>query len=151
MGNIANDADFRKAIEQLPAADQRKLAMLFVEDVLEVAEDAKLKKVAAEARTAASEEDKAENLKAARRVTLDCHTRCGAEGDWKAQADYFIARALIEAVTPPEKGKSGRAAWQAAMAARMVRTCLAIDAEVENSDNTAQRQYDVASKFLASK
>lgn len=151
MTKIVNDAEFRAALGTLSGAQQRRLAMQFVDAVLPVAEDAKLKKVAEEARAAGDEAAQAEVQKAARRVVLDCHTRCGAEGDWKAQADYFIARALIEAIAPPEKGKPGNAAWQAAMAARMVRTCRAIDAGDDAADSERQRQYDIASNFLATK
>jgi hypothetical protein len=147
MAEIANDAAFRQALDALSPADQRQLALVFVEAGLDLGTDERLAKVARAVQDAASDEERLDALKIARRSALDSHTRCGAEGDWAAQADYFLARGLIEALSPIEGGKSGNPAWQAAMAVRMARTCHAIKDESMTAEQESKRQYDLLNIF----
>ena len=115
MTHIDNDAEFRRALDDLDPARQRQLAARFVENVLALCSDERIARVLRVAgNSEASEDELAEALKTARATTFDCHTRCGSEGDWAEQAGYFVARAATAALTPTGQMPSGPA-WQAAL------------------------------------
>jgi hypothetical protein len=151
MTQISNDIEFRKAIDSLDFTKQRALAGLLVKNVLELCDDKRITHVVETAiNTDASDAELAAALNEARTTTLDCHTRCGAEGDWKAQAGYFVARAATAAVTPKSQSKGGGPAWQAAMSCRMARTSMLIDAENTGTSNESEQQYQILSDYLKS-
>ena len=151
MTQITNDSDFRKAIESLDYDKQRAVAGLFVKNVLALCDDERISRVADVAMNASvSANELASALKTARAATFDCHTRCGSEGDWQAQAGYFVARAATAAVTPESQSKGGGPAWQTAMSCRMARTSMQIDAEDVTASNESEQQYQILSDFLNS-
>jgi len=151
MTQISNDIEFRKAIDSLDFTKQRVLAGLLVKNVLELCDDKRITHVVETAiNTDASDAELAAALKEARATTMDCHTRCGAEGDWKAQAGYFVARAATAAVTPESQSKGGGPAWQAAMSSRMARTSMLIDVEESATSNESEQQYQILSDYLNS-
>ncbi len=130
MSDMCNDKEFRKTLESLDPLQQREVAVMFVNHVLELSDDKRLDrvlKVAADG--GATDEELAAALKTAHAVTFDSHARCGAEGHWSEQAGYFVARAAVAAVTPPAHARVGGPAWQAAMSARMAFTTSLIDDE----------------------
>ena len=151
MTQISNDIEFRKAIDSLDFTKQRALAGLLVKNVLELCDDKRITHVVETAiNTDASDAELAAALNEARTTTLDCHTRCGAEGDWKAQAGYFVARAATAAVTPKSQSKGGGPAWQAAMSCRMARTSMLIGEENTGTSNESEQQYQILSDYLKS-
>ena len=152
MTQINNDKEFKQAIQSLTYDQQRLVAASFVGHVLSLCTDDRLQRVLDVAcDSGASQNDLSNALKSAKAVTLDSHTRCGAEGNWTDQAGYFVARAAVAAVTPEAQSKGGGPAWQAAMSSRMAKTSIQID-----NDNTAvelnenQWQYETLSEFLNS-
>ena len=151
MTQITNDSEFRKAIESLDFNKQRVVAGLLVKNVLDLCDDERIARVTDIATHAsASEDELASALKTARAATLDCHARCGSEGDWQAQAGYFVARGATAAVTPESQSKGGGPAWQAAMSCRMARTSMQIDAEEVSASNENEQQYNILSDYLNS-
>jgi len=123
MSEMCNDKQFRKSLESLDSAQQREIAVIFVNHVLELCDDKRLDRVLKVAGdTAATEEELAAVLKIAHAATFDSHARCGAEGHWSEQAGYFVARAAVAAVTAQAHSRAGGPAWQAAMSARMAFT-----------------------------
>lgn len=151
MTQINNDSDFRKAIESLDFDKQRVLAGLFVKNVLGLCDDKRVPHITDVALDAnASDDELASALKTARAATFDCHTRCGSEGDWEAQAGYFVARAATAAVTPASQSKAGGPAWQAAMSSRMARTSIQINAEDVSTSDESQQQYQILTDYLNS-
>ena len=151
MTHISNDLEFRKAIDSLDFTRQRVLAGLLVKNVLELCDDKRITRVVETAmNTDASDAELAASLSDARAATLDCHTRCGAEGDWKAQAGYFVARAATAAVTPKSQTKGGGPAWQAAMSSRMARTSILIGEENTSTSHESEQQYQILSDYLNS-
>jgi phage protein D len=151
MTQISNDIEFRKAIDSLDFTRQRVLAGLLVKNVLELCDDKRITRVVETATNAdASGTELSAALKDARAATLDCHTRCGAEGDWRAQAGYFVARAATAAVTPEAQSKGGGPAWQAAMSSRMARTSILIDNEEQATSHESEQQYRILAEFLNS-
>jgi len=153
MTSISNDSEFRQALEALDNTRQRVVAARFVEHVLDLTSDERLALVTkTAAKSAASDAELAAALGSARAATFDSHTRCGSEGDWSAQAGYFVARAAAAAVTPPGQLPGG-GAWQAAVSSRMARTCetIARDATAGTpGGGESAAQYRILSEFLDS-
>ena len=151
MAQITSESGFKEAINSLDLTQQRVVAGLFVKNVLELCDDARITHVAdIAANPDASSEELADALKSARAATIDCHARCGSEGDWRAQAGYFVARAAAAALTPESQSKGGGPAWQAAMSSRMARTSIQIDAEEVSSNDESASQYQILSDYLNS-
>jgi hypothetical protein len=150
MAQITNETEFRRALEGLDAARQRAVAALFVKNVLPLCDDERIERVTnIAAREDAPEDHLTEALRTARIATTECHARCGAEGDWKAQAGYFVARAVVAALTPAGQIPGGQA-WQAAMSSRMARTCESIASGRDLAGQESREQYRVLADFLNS-
>lgn len=153
MSQINNDADFKQVLQKLDAAQQRTVAALFVEHVMSLNNDDRIERVVkVAADNSATEGEILDALRSAKAATMDCSTRCGAEGNWTDQAGYFVARAAVAAMTPVAQSKAGGPAWQAAMSSRMAQTSILIDDESdevpEHSEN--EWQYDILSSYLQS-
>ena len=151
MSQINNDTDFRKALMGLNTEDQRAVAAKFVEHVLTLSNDERLKRVVKTAGdTHASEDELSSALKSARAATFDSHARCGSEGSWAEQAGYFVARAAVAAVTPKAQSGVEGVALQAAMSSRMARTSMFINDEAgELSSQTENEwQFQALSEYL---
>ncbi|NOQ89141.1 MAG: hypothetical protein GQ550_09475, partial [Gammaproteobacteria bacterium] len=128
MSQITNDAEFKQTLQNLDATQQRMVAAMFVEHVLALSDDDRIKravKVATD--SSVSEGEISDALRSAKAATFDCSTRCGAEGNWTDQAGYFVARAAVAVLTPPAQSKSGGPAWQAALSCRIAQTSIQID------------------------
>lgn len=152
MTTISNDTEFRQALEALEYSRQRQLAGMFVQNILALSADDRIKRVVKAALDAEANADElATELKSVKAATFDSHARCGSEGDWKAQAGYFVARAATAAVTPEGQCKAGGPAWQAAMSCRMARTSMAIDAEEVTASDEGEQQYRILSDYLDGK
>ncbi len=151
MTAISNDTELRAALDGLDAVGQRVVAARFVEHVLDLASDERLALVTrTAANNAATDSELVAALSSARAATFDSHTRCGSEGDWSAQAGYFVARAAAAAVTPAGQLPGG-SAWQAAVSSRMARTCetIARDAAADNPATAeSAAQYRILSEYL---
>ena len=153
MNQISNDIEFKQVLQNLDAAKQRTVAALFVEHVMSLNNDDRIERVVkVAADNSATEGEVSDALRSAKAATMDCSTRCGAEGNWTDQAGYFVARAAVAAMTPVAQSKAGGPAWQAAMSSRMAQTSILIDddsGEVpEHSEN--EWQYDILSSYLQS-
>ena len=151
MSQISNDTEFKQALLTLDAKQQRTVAVMFVEHVLSLCKDERIERVVKVGTDdSASEGEISDALRSARAATMDCSTRCGAEGNWTDQAGYFVARAAVAAVTPVTQSKSASPAWQAAMSCRMAQTSILID---EDSDDVPEHsenewQYSILSDYL---
>jgi hypothetical protein len=145
---ITTDADFRKELEQLSLAQQRRVGAAFVRNVLELTADPAVGKVvdaAANAETIA-EDELALAFRNAKAAALESHTRCGADCDWSSQAGYFVARAASALVAPAKEAKSP--AWEAAANARMARTCGMIESADQTMHEESEAQYRILEQFL---
>lgn len=150
MSQITSDAEFKQALNDLSAKQQRVVAAIFVEHVLSLSNDDRVKravKVAADENVNTDEISGA--LKSVKAAIMDSSTRCGADGNWTDQAGYFVTRAAVAALTPQAQSKSNPA-WQAAASCRMARTSIEIDSESDKEpDHTETKwQYDILSKHL---
>ena len=151
MTQINNDIDFKSAIAALDYVKQRELAALFANNVIDLANDeqlARLAKVALD--NNASDNELAAAQKSAKAITFDSHARCGSEGDWKEQGGYFVARAVTAALTPESQCRCGGPAWQSAMSCRMARTSVLIDEHKPATSDESEQQYQILNNVLNS-
>lgn len=149
MSAISNDSEFRAALEALDITKQRAVGALFVENVIDLADDPRINNALAAARDSELSEE-AMNLarRGIKAASLEAHTRCGSDGEWSDQAGYFVARAA-EACIEPEGRSSGKGpAWKAAMSARMARTCLAAESDEDSHDSESAAQYQILASYL---
>ena len=151
MTQISNDTEFRQSISQLDYNKQRGLAGMFVNNVISLSTDERVDRIVNVAlNNDASDGELASSLKTAKAATVDCHTRCGSEGDWKEQAGYFVARAATAAMMPESQNRGGGPAWQAAMSCRMARTSELIDNDNSSDNDEIEQQYQILSDYLNS-
>lgn len=150
---ISNDPEMKAALEGMDQTQQRLLGAQLVQSVMDLCTDTRIEHALNTALDAEAAEDQ---LKAAHKsvnqAVLDSHARCGAEGDWKDQANYFVGRALAACLAPQVRSESKSPAWQAALTCRMARTSAAIDQTTDPDSNApaqeTTRQYVILSRFL---
>lgn len=144
---ISNDSEFKASLSGLPRARQRQVAARFAENVLVLYPDARVKGAINSAkRTDITDAELAAAFQSAKSASVESFTRCGHECDWNDQAGHFVAEAGLACVQPAEPG--GNPAWDAAMQARMARTCetIAVGRGTDNAEATAQ--YRILAEFL---
>jgi hypothetical protein len=149
MTSINNEIQFREVAGTLDGNLQRQLAAQFTEHVLELTDDSRIvNNVGVASDPSATTSELAASFKTVKAATIESHTRCGSEGDWKAQAAYFVARAC-EAALMPEGYKKAGPALQAATSARMARTAYSIDTDTDSETGEREAQYQILNHFLS--
>ena len=146
MPAISNDSELRQLIDSLGFEDQRALGMKFVQSVIDLTPDPRLKKALETALApGVTDPEVEEAYKTAKATSTATYTACGRDTDWMAQAEHFVAAALQAALAPADQlpGRS-TAAWKAAMQARMARNCAMIETGQASADSESQRQYKIA-------
>ena len=151
MSDVSNDAQMREAIGGLEVPLQRALAARFIEHVLSLTEDERIKRVLKIAAHADADEDQLSSaLRSAKAAALDAHARCGTDGEWNDQAGYFVARAAEAAVAPRVRSYGRGPAWQAARNCRMARTAQATETDEDAHGSESQAQYRILNDYLNS-
>jgi hypothetical protein len=149
MSTISNDPEMKAALEGLDANQQRLLGARLVESVMDLCGDERIDRALKVALDAHADEEAIKVAqKSVNQSVLDSHTRCGAEGDWKDQATYFVGRALASCLSPQVRSGGKSPAWQAALSCRMARTSAAIDQDSDAPLQENTRQYVILSLFL---
>jgi hypothetical protein len=149
MATISNDKAFRAALDGLDVARQREVGAQFVEHVLDLTSDARVQQaLAATGDREISDDAMTLARRTAKAAVLEAHARCGADGEWSEQADYFVARAAEACLKPQDAGSSKNPAWLAAMNARMARTCQAAAGDGESEDDESAAQYEILARYL---
>ncbi|HNQ04450.1 MAG TPA: hypothetical protein PKH69_07535 [Thiobacillaceae bacterium] len=145
--SLHNDSEFKSALATLDLAQQRRVAALCVERVLDLTDDARVRAAVDAARRGDLAEAEAEALhQAAKAARVESFTQCGREADWAAQAGHFVARAAVSCVKAPAQGEN--LAWDAAMHARMARTCQGVAQGSGTETREAEAQYAILDEFL---
>jgi hypothetical protein len=146
---ISNDKDFKSALAGLSISQQRQVAARFVQQVFPLSNDARIRSALdAAGRAGIADAELALAAQAANSARVESFTRCGKETDWGAQAGHFVAKAAVACVKPAEAGDN--LAWDAAMQARVARTCQTV-ADGSGTDNReAEEQYRILEAFLNS-
>ena len=146
---INNDKDFKSALSGLSSAQQRQVAARFVQQVFPLSSDARIKAaldVAGRANITDAELSLASQ--AANSARVESFTRCGKETDWGAQTGHFVARAAVVCVKPA--GAGDNLAWEAAMQARLARTCQTVADGAGTDNREAEAQYRILEAFMNS-
>ncbi len=144
---INNDNEFKAALAALPLARQRQVAVIFTRRVMDLCYDARIKGVllAAE-RDDITEPELLLAEKAAHQVRVRSFGQCGHDTSWSLQSGHFVATAAQCCVRMPLPGVC--IAWEAAMQARLARTCQDV-ADGDGIVNTeAEAQYGLLESFL---
>jgi hypothetical protein len=146
---INNDKDFKTALAGLSTAQQRQVAVRFVQQVFPLSSDARIKAALDTAgRAGIADAELALASQAANSARVESFTRCGKETDWSAQAGHFVAKAAVACVKSAEAGDN--LAWDAAMQARMARTCQTVADGAGTDNREAEAQYRILEVFLNS-
>ncbi|MBT3197778.1 MAG: hypothetical protein HN842_10650 [Gammaproteobacteria bacterium] len=145
---ISNDSQFREILGELGLQEQRRVAALFVDNVLPLSDDQRLLQIVTSLKEGLPEEALSAPFKEAKATSLEAHTRCGTEGDWDEQAAYFVARATQASVEPQLRSGGKNPAWRAAMQSRMARTCLASESDEDSHNSETTAQYIILNNYL---
>ncbi|MEW6676451.1 MAG: hypothetical protein AB1421_00890 [Pseudomonadota bacterium] len=144
---IHNDAEFKAALAGLDTAGQRRAAARFVERVLDLTADGRVKAAVAGAlRGELAETDRDGLFQGANTARVESFTQCGRETDWHAQAGHFVAKGAVACVKAPAAGEN--LAWDAAMHARMARTCQGVASGAGTETREAEAQYTLLNSLL---
>jgi hypothetical protein len=146
---ISNDKEFKKTLAALPIARQRQLAAAFARRVFGLSNDVRVKAALDAAQRAdVTEVELSLVAQAAQSARVESFTQCGKDTGWMAQAGHFVAKAAVACVRAAEEGQN--IAWDAAMQARLARTCQSV-ADGDGTDNSeAEAQYRILETFLTS-
>lgn len=151
MHQFQSDTEFKAALNDLPLNQQRIVGKRFVESVIDLSDNAKVKSAIGfigEPDSSADALD--ENFKAAKAAAIESYTLCGHDADWQRQAAHFVAASAAICLTPKaEADKYRDLAWETAMNARMARTCEKISRGEGADEFEAKRQYEILSEFLS--
>lgn len=146
---VNNDKEFKAALAALPLAESRLLAARFVERVLDLCADRRVRAaVAVAARPELSEDERVAAFQSANTARVESYSPCGHETDWADQSGHFVARAAAACLAIEPAGMSP--AWEAAMQARMARTFHTIATGDGTDNDEAQAQYALLGAFLDS-
>jgi len=146
---ISNDKEFKTALAGLSTSQQRQVAASFVQRVFALSGDIRIKAALdAAARADVSDAELTVLSGAANTARVESFTQCGKETDWSAQAGHFVAKAAVACVKAAEAGSN--LAWDAAMHARMARTCQTVADGAGTENVEAGEQYRLLEAFLNS-
>ena len=146
---ISNDKEFKTTLAGLSTAQQRQVAARFAQRVFPLSNDGRIKAALdAAGRADIADAELALASQAANSARVESFTRCGKETDWSAQAGHFVAKAAVACVKPAEAGDN--LAWDAAMQARMARTCQTVADGAGTDNREAEEQYSILEAFLNS-
>jgi hypothetical protein len=144
---ISNDKDFKAALAGLSTSQQRQIAARFVQRVYPMSNDVRIKAALdVAARSDISDAELTVMYQAANTARVESFTQCGKETDWTAQAGHFVAKAAVACVGAAAPG--GNLAWDAAMQARMARTCETVATGEGTENREAGEQYRILEAFL---
>lgn len=144
---ITNDKDFKATLAGLSAAQQRQVAARFVQRVFDLSKDVRVKAALDVAgRADISDAELTVVSQAANTARVESFTQCGKETDWGAQAGHFVAKAAVACVGAATPVAS--LAWDAAMQARMARTCETVATGEGTENREAEEQYRILEAFL---
>jgi len=160
MATISNENEFKSALAEQPLDRQRQLAAIFIEQVLDLAQDPRVSDAVNLVKAGGAD---AEQLHRAHQAVHACyvetHPRSDLlELDFKRQAAHFVTEACLVCLSPVFHCEQKIAlAHKAAMYCRMARTCAGMRHDQEQPDlgdlgdvmgSHVQQQYQAAEAFL---
>jgi len=146
---IHNDNEFKSALDRLPVDEQRKLAAQFAQRVLPLCKDSRVVAAVDAGLQPVSGDDKLTPIyNAVRGVCVESYTECGHMADWANQAGHFVAEAAAACVMPQGALHGANPAWDAAMRARLARTCASIAGGNGTDTSEVESQYHLLDDYL---
>ena len=144
---ITDDKEFKLALASLPVERQRQIAVAFCRRVLDLSHDARVKSALESAgRPDITEAELQLAAHAAHAARVDSFAQCGSDAGWTAQAGHFVAKAAQACVRSAASGDN--IAWDAAMQARLARTCQTVAEGLGTENTEAREQYRILETFL---
>ncbi|CAK0760129.1 conserved hypothetical protein [Gammaproteobacteria bacterium] len=149
--NITNDNEFKAILAGLDISRQRKVAAAFVEGVLSLCSDPRVNAaIDIVKRDGVTELELAAAYQMANTARVESFCPCGKEIDWRIQTGHFVAKAALDCAKPAKEDVS--LAWDAAMDARIARTCEGIASgetiERREVEREVGNQYRILSDFI---
>ncbi|WP_295576881.1 hypothetical protein [uncultured Lamprocystis sp.] len=126
MSKIANYLDFKNRLSALSLKAQRQLAAKFISDVLDLAEDPRLRHaVEVAAKSDATAEELAATYHTVHAIYVETNPQSDLlEMDFARQAAHFVTAACLVSLSPAGKDDApAHLAQKVAMYCRMARTC----------------------------
>lgn len=147
---INNDQEFKQALAGLTIAEQRELAVQFIDSVIALNSDPLIERAIKTVRNAEpSASEFNEVYKLIKNLSVKTYTSCGDDADWPAQAAHFVVSAAKACMTPEDHlGHKKNLAWKCAMQTRMAKNCEMIDSEEGVVANEAQKQYAITDDYI---
>ncbi len=135
--SINHDKEFKLALASLPVERQRQIAVAFCRRVLDLCHDVRVKSALESAgRADITEAELLLAAHAAHAARVDSFAQCGSDAGWTAQACVRSATA------------GDNIAWDAAMQARLARTCQTVAEGLGTENTEAQEQYRILETLL---
>jgi len=149
MTYISNDQELKAALAGLSPIQQRHLGGLFVENALDLCDDARIRHAVTVAMDPnATEEECDDAFHSAKAYAIHSYTECGRDTDWARQASHFVATAAACLLADDDAAGPGNRAWKAAMQVRNARNCALVVQEGDTGENEDACQYRIAKEFL---
>jgi len=146
---ITDDAGLKSAFKELNPIQHRIVGALFVQNVLPLTNDERVKRAIEKAQDPLTENDELSDMfSSIKRAMIDSSTRCGADADWDEQASHFVIRAANTVVTPNAQKDTANSMWQVAQSCRMARSCSLIASADDSENPESETQYQIVNKFL---
>ena len=146
--SIQSEKEFKAVLAALPLARQRQIAAAFGQHVLDLCQDVRVKNaLAAAARADITTEELVMMAHSAHSARVESYTQCGRDTGWVPAAGHFVSRSAECCVRAAAEGDP--VAWEAAMQARLARTCQTVADGVGTDNDEAAAQYQLLETFLA--
>ena len=160
MSEVIGYKSFQDALSALPVSQQRQVGARFIEHVLDLTDEPRLRDAQLmAAKSGVTAEELVDAFHSVHAIYSKTHPRSDlSELDYTKQAVHFIAEACLVCLSPTyQEAKIQRIAEKAAMYCRMARTCASImhDADHPTLGETEKAlqgeinaQYRIINEFL---
>ncbi len=150
MATIHNDQDLRLLLKLLGPGRQRRIGGMFIENALDLCDDARIRRAVRVAKDPESpKEEREDAFRSAKAYAVSTYTECGQDTDWTRQAAHFIGVAATCLLSGDAPGGDDQLAWKVAMQVRNARNCALMAHEGGGGiDDEAERQHRIARDFV---
>lgn len=126
--------------------EQRRIGGMFVEDALDLCDDARIRRAVQVAMDPVSSDEELEDaFHSAKAYAVHTYTECGRDTDWIRQAAHFVGVAAACLLSGDKSVRDGNHAWKVAMHVRNARNCALITHTGSGGiDDEAERQRRIA-------
>jgi hypothetical protein len=161
MSQVKGHKSFQEVLSALTVAQQRQISARFIEHVLDLTDEPRLKTAQqTAAKSGVTAEELVDAFHSVHAVYTQTHPRSDlSELDYTKQAIHFIAEACLVCLSPTyQEAKIHRIAEKAAMYCRMARTCASIMHDEDQPDlgetekalqNEIKSQYTIVNEYLS--